>query len=1037
MAPSGNLALWEADVGNAQLGVVRTLDIASLGAHASLGKYANGHDTYNAVAHDEGPNGSGVGSLVTHDMTTGVAQVVVGPDTGYPYPPSATHVSALAFQQPGWAFVSVIGDPAGQGILDNELLVADTNTGEVCRVGHHRSFGKNNTHLATPYWAEPHAVPSPSGTRLLFASDWGNGTSVDSYVVELPGYSGATSGADLRVTLTDSPDPVVIGTSLTYTIVVTNGGPQPATGVTLRQTLPASFTFLSATTGCTAASLTVTCPLGNLAASASTTVTVTASPTAAGSFSSQATVSATQADPVSANNTVSQATTVHPIVSVNDASVTEGNSGTKPLSFTVSLSAPSNQQITVPYSTVNNTATAGSDYTAASGTLTIAPGATTGTVNVTVISDTVFEGDESFWLNLGTPVNATLGDGQGIGTILNDDTAGSVSLSINDVAVTEGNTGTTNATFAVTLSASSSQTVTVTYTTANGTATAGSDYAAKSGTLTFAPGVTTQPIAVLVMGDATVEPNETFVVNLSGPVNATIGDSQGVGTITNDDSTPPPPPPGTPVVWKTAVGVTVSANSLTKTASTAWGNAGAVSTQTLASGDGYVEITASETTTYRMVGLSNGDSGQSYADIDFAVYETLSGVLQVFEKGTGRGNFGTYTAGDKLQVAVESGVVKYKKNGTTFYTSAQAPTYPLLVDSALYTVGATLNSATLTGGWSTASPPPPPPPPPPGTPVVWTTAAGVSVSGSSLTKTAAAAWGNAGAVSTQTLASGDGYVEITASETTTYRMVGLSNGDSGQSYSDIDFAVYESLSGVLQVFEKGTGRGNFGAYTAGDKLQVAVESGVVKYKKNGTTFYTSTQAPTYPLLVDSALYTMGATLNSATLTGGWSTASPPPPPPPGTPVVWKTAVGVTVSTNSLTKTASTAWGNAGAVSTQTLASGDGYVEITASETTTYRMVGLSNGDSGQNYTDIDFAVYESLSGVLQVFEKGTGRGNFGTYAAGDKLQVAVESGVVKYKKNGVTFYTSTQVPTYPLLVDSAFYTMGATLNSATLTGGWH
>ena len=607
-------------------------------------------------------------------------------------------------------------------------------------------------------------------------------------------------------------------------------------------------------------------------------------------------------------------------------------------------------------------------------------------------------------------------------------------LSISDVTLAEGNTGTTNATFTVTLSASSAQQVTVAYATANGTATAGSDYTAKSGTLTFAPGVTTQPIAVAVTGDTAIEANETFFVNLTTPVNATIADSQGVGTITNDDSTPPPPPPGTPVVWKTAVGVTVSANSLTKTASTAWGNAGAVSTQTLASGDGYVEITASETTTYRMVGLSNGDSGQSYADIDFAIYESLSGVLQVFEKGTGRGNFGTYTAGDKLQVAVESGVVKYKKNGTTFYTSTQVPTYPLLVDSALYTVGATLNAATLTGGWSTASPPPPPPP---GTPVVWKTAVGVTVSTNSLTKTASTAWGNAGAVSTQTLASGDGYVEVTASETTTYRMVGLSNGDSGQNYSDIDFAVYESLSGVLQVFEKGTGRGNFGTYTAGDKLQVAVESGVVKYKKNGATFYTSTQAPTYPLLVDSALYTMGATLNSATLTGGWSTASPPPPPPPGTPVVWKTAVGVTVSANSLTKTASTAWGNAGAVSTQTLASGDGFVEVTASETNTYRMVGLSNGDSGQNYTDIDFAVYESLGGVLQVFEKGTGRGNFGTYAAGDKLQVAVESGVVKYKKNGVTFYTSTQAPTYPLLVDSALYTMGATLNSATLTGNWH
>jgi hypothetical protein len=85
--------------------------------------------------------------------------------------------------------VSTIGNTSGAGLLDMELLLADTNTGKVCRAGRHRSWGENNTHLHTNYWAEPHAVASPSGTRILFASDWGNGTSVDSYVVELPSYT--------------------------------------------------------------------------------------------------------------------------------------------------------------------------------------------------------------------------------------------------------------------------------------------------------------------------------------------------------------------------------------------------------------------------------------------------------------------------------------------------------------------------------------------------------------------------------------------------------------------------------------------------------------------------------------------------------------------------------------------------------------------------------------------------------------------------------------------------------------------------------
>jgi M6 family metalloprotease-like protein len=112
---------------------------------------------------------------------------------------------------------------------------------------------------------------------------------------------------------------------------------------------------------------------------------------------------------------------------------------------------------------------------------------------------------------------------------------GSPSLSINDVTVTEGNSGTTVATFAVTLSAPSASTVTVNYATANGTATAGSDYLAASGTLTFNAGQTSRTVVVTVNGDVVVEPNETFYVNLSSASGATIADAQGLGTITNDD----------------------------------------------------------------------------------------------------------------------------------------------------------------------------------------------------------------------------------------------------------------------------------------------------------------------------------------------------------------------------------------------------------------------------------------------------------------------------------------------------------------------
>jgi hypothetical protein len=188
MGASGTLAYRNGDVINTNSAFQRSLDLSNPFDHAALGRASGGHDTFNGVQFDPGPRGSGVGTLVTHDMATGVARVIVGPGTGFPYPPTTTHISTLAYKQPGWVYASIVGDPAGKGLLQNELILADTNTGKVCRVGRHRSFGDDNTTLGDNYWAEPHVVASPSGTRALFGSDWGNGPSVDTYAVELPSY---------------------------------------------------------------------------------------------------------------------------------------------------------------------------------------------------------------------------------------------------------------------------------------------------------------------------------------------------------------------------------------------------------------------------------------------------------------------------------------------------------------------------------------------------------------------------------------------------------------------------------------------------------------------------------------------------------------------------------------------------------------------------------------------------------------------------------------------------------------------------------
>ncbi|HEY5839427.1 MAG TPA: MBG domain-containing protein [Pyrinomonadaceae bacterium] len=473
-----------------------------------------------------------------------------------------------------------------------------------------------------------------------------------------------------------------------------------------------------------------------------------------------------------------------------------------------------------------------------------------------------------------------------------------------------------------------------------------------------------------------------------------------------------------PVTWTNTVGVTANGNSLTKTASEGWGNAGAASTQTIASGDGYVEFTATETNTYRMIGLSNGDSNQNYPDIDFAIYPAIGATLDIREGGVSRGTFGSYATGDTLRVAVEGGVVKYRKNGVLLYTSAGTPTYPLLVDTSFYSNGGTISNVMIStgssGGESTQN-------------VSWTNTVGVSASGNNLTRTAAGDAWNAGAVSTQMISSGDGYVEITASEANKKRAFGLTNNTSVTTYPHNVYGMHLSETGQITIHEGDGVYGVFGTYTSGDVLRVAIEGGVVKYRKNGTLLRTSTLAPTYPLRAGAALYTNGSTVNSAVLSsggGGTSTQT----------ASWTNSVGVAVNGNNLTKTAAEGWGNAGASSTQSIASGDGYVETTMSETNMYRMIGLSNGDSHQNYNDIDFAFYPAIGATLYIYEGGTSRGTFGTYASGDVLRIAVEGGVVKYRKNGVLLHTSAVAPSYPLLVDTAFYSPNSTINNVIISG---
>jgi thiol-disulfide isomerase/thioredoxin len=223
-----------------------------------------------------------------------------------------------------------------------------------------------------------------------------------------------------------------------------------------------------------------------------------------------------------------------PSMSIGDVTVTEGNSGTRSATFTATLTAASGRPVTVAYATANGTAGAGSDYRVTSGTLTIPAGQTTGTITVPVNGDRVREANETFFVNLGGATNAVIADGQGVGTVVDDEPR----IRIGDVSGKEGRKGqATPFTFAVTLSAAYDQPVTMSFRTVDGTAKAGNnDYAARIGRLTFAPGETTKTITIWVTGDGKRETTESFYLDLLGNSgNSLFARKRGAGAIRNDD----------------------------------------------------------------------------------------------------------------------------------------------------------------------------------------------------------------------------------------------------------------------------------------------------------------------------------------------------------------------------------------------------------------------------------------------------------------------------------------------------------------------
>ncbi len=219
-------------------------------------------------------------------------------------------------------------------------------------------------------------------------------------------------------------------------------------------------------------------------------------------------------------------------LSVGDAQVLEGDgAGARFVAVPVTLSSPSDDAVQVFYRTLPGTAEAGQDFVAQRGVLTFAPGQTQQDILVEILGDARLEADETFAVQLFAPSGAVLRDELGSVTIINDD-----GLSVADVTAVEGNAGSPGSmVFEVRLLSAATGTVTVDYATADGTAMAGADYLATSGSLTFAPGETLKFVTVDLVGDSAFEVDETLSLNLSNAAGAPIARGLATGTIADDD----------------------------------------------------------------------------------------------------------------------------------------------------------------------------------------------------------------------------------------------------------------------------------------------------------------------------------------------------------------------------------------------------------------------------------------------------------------------------------------------------------------------
>jgi len=416
------------------------------------------------------------------------------------------------------------------------------------------------------------AAPSGSitNTATITSPTLDPDTSNNSSSVSTGIVGSSAASADLSIDSMDRATAVSAGATASFQVVISNKGPSTANHPRLTNAVPANTTFLNASVAdpigdfhCTTPAVGTT---GNIVCTAPTfdvrggdqpvftfTFRVNDGVSQETTLTNSASIAADETDPNTSNNTASRTTAITTTAPSADVSVAVSGGGTT-FGIVVRNAGP-NDAASV---TLTDSVPSGSTFVSwsqnsgpAFNCSTPAPGAT-GTINCTIGVLPGFEGKTTtaeFVLTVDTSAQVTNTASVSSSTAdpRPDNNTSSfpvlAKISIDDVIVMEGNSGTTPAIFTVNLQpANATLTATVDYQTTNGTATAGSDFVATSGTLTFLAGETTKTITVPVIGDTIVEGNESFNVQLSNAINATFQDTVGLGAIIDDDLGGPPPP---------------------------------------------------------------------------------------------------------------------------------------------------------------------------------------------------------------------------------------------------------------------------------------------------------------------------------------------------------------------------------------------------------------------------------------------------------------------------------------------------------------